>query len=149
MKKLIIIFSLITTNLFSQNKDSYLATVIQDDLYNYFDGLGTKQLYTKSDCDCEMYTETVMLFFVDKDDSKSLDIDGICLNDAISDEDVIDYLDSYEKFLKERGVVFKDVNIDIDIKREYIRFNIFRFRYKVKYKVIVTYNFKPIKKISK
>ena len=33
MKKLIIIFSLITTNLLSQNRDSYLATSIEDCLY--------------------------------------------------------------------------------------------------------------------
>ena len=43
----------------------------------------------------------------------------------------------------------KDVLIVDGIKRSWIRFNIFRFRYKVKYLITVTYDYNPVEKISK
>ena len=152
MKKLIIIFSLITTNLLSQNRDSYLATSIEDCLYNYFEGLGSKRLEVKSTCDCNLQTESIFSIFLDKVDNKFIKlnyIDTLLLNDYIADEDVDGIMLSYIKFLKKKSIVFKDVLINVDIKRSWIRFNIFRFRYKVKYLITVTYDYNPVEKISK
>jgi|LakMenEpi03Aug12_release.lakeMendotaPanAssembly.Ray.scaffolds.fasta_scaffold312203_1 hypothetical protein len=149
MKKLIIIFSLITTNLISQNRDSYFSTSIEDGLYHYFDSLGVKQLYTKSDCDCELQSFSDVFINLDKVDNKFIKsdyIDTLLLNDYIHDEDVDYFMSSYIKFLKKKKIIFKDVLITIDIKRSWIRFNIFRLKYKVKYKIIVTYNYNPIEK---
>lgn len=145
MKKLIIILLLITTNIFSQNKDSYLTLVIEDGLYEYFDSLDVEQLYEKSDCNCEMVSESVVIFFVNKEESKSLDIDEICLNDEDIDDFANDYINDYKKFINKQNIKFKQVNVDINIKRNYIRFNIFRFKYKINYKVIVTYKYNPVK----
>jgi hypothetical protein len=152
MKKLIIIFSLITTNLISQNSDSYLATSIEDRLYNYFEGLGSKRLEVKSTCDCDLQTESIFSIFLDKVDNKFIKlnyIDTLLLNDYIADEDVDDVMLSYIKFLKKKDITFKDVLINVDIKRSWIRFNIFRFRYKVKYLITITYDYNPVEKILK
>ena len=152
MKKLIIIFSLITTNLLSQNRDSYLATSIEDCLYNYFEGLGSKRLEVKSTCDCNLQTESIFSIFLDKVDNKFIKlnyIDTLLLNDYIADENVDDVMLSYIKLLKKKDITFKDVLINVDIKRSWIRFNIFRFRYKVKYLITVTYDYNPVEKISK
>jgi hypothetical protein len=152
MKKLIIIFSLITTNLLSQNRDSYFAISIEDGLYHYFEGLGSKRLESESTCDCDLQTESVFSIFLDKVDNKFIKsnyIDTLLLNDYISDEDVDGIMLSYIKFLKKKSIVFKDVLINVDIKRSWIRFNIFRFRYKVKYLITVTYDYNPVEKISK
>jgi len=149
MKKLIIILSLITTNLISQNSDSYFAMSIEDGLYHYFEGLGSKKMESKSNCDCELQSFSDIFITLDKTDNKfirSSYIDTLLLNDYIYDEDVNHFMTSYIKFLKKKNIVFKDVLITIDIKRYWIRFNIFRLKYKVRYKIIVTYNYNPIEK---
>ena len=153
MKKLIIIFSLITTNLFSQNSDSYFAMSIEDGLYHYFEDLGSKRLESpKSECDCELQSFSDVFINLDKVDNKFIKssyIDTLLLNDYIYDEYINNFMSIYIKFLKKKHIIFKDVLITVDVKRSWIRFNIFRFRYKVKYKVTITYNYNPVEKISK
>ena len=152
MKKLIIILSLITTNLISQNRDSYFAMSIEDGLYHYFEGMGSKRLESKSECDCDLQTYSGVSLILDKTDEKFIKsnyIDTLLLNDYMSDEDVDEFISTYIKFSKKKNIVFKDVLISVDIKRSWIRFNIFRFRYKVKYTVMITYKYNPVEKNSK
>ena len=152
MKKLIIIFLLITTNLFSQNRDSYLAMSIEDSLYHYFEGLGSKRLELESECDCELQSFSDISIFLERNDNKFIRtnyIDTLLLNEYIYDEDINSFMSSYIKLLKKKNITFKYVSVNIDIKRKYIRFNIFRFRYKIKYRVTITYNYNPIEKVSK
>jgi len=149
MKKLIIILSLITTNLISQNSESYYAMSIKDELYHYFDSLGTNRLETISECDCNLQTESVASIILDKSDNKHIKsnyIDTLILNDYISDEDINEFMSSYLKFLKEKKIIFKDVLIEVNVKRTSIRFNIFRFRYKVRYRITIDYNYNPVEK---
>ena len=147
MKKLIIIFLLITNSLFSQNSDSYLAMSIEDSLYYYFEGLGSKRLQSESECDCELQTFSDISINLERNDNKFIRtnyIDTLLLNEYIYDEDINSFMSGYIKFLKNKNITFKDVSINIDVKRYWIRFNIFRFKYKVKYKVIITFNYNPI-----
>ena len=149
MKKLIIILSLITTNLISQNSESYYAMSIKDELYHYFDSLGTNRLETISECDCNLQTESISSIILDKGDNKHIKsnyIDTLILNDYISDEDINEFMSTYIKFLKEKKIIFKDVLIEVNVKRTSIRFNIFRFRYKIRYRITIDYNYNPVEK---
>lgn len=149
MKNLIIILLLITSNLKSQNNFTYFSLGIKDELYHYFENLGSKRLLSESDCNCDLQTESSSFIFLNKEDNKFVKknknyIDTLLLNDYINDEDINEFMISYLPFLKKKGIVFKDVLITVDIKRCWIRFNIFRFRHKVKYKIIVTFNYNPV-----
>ena len=147
MKKILLLL-LITTNLISQNSDYYMSTAIKDDLYHYFEGLGSKRLESKSECGCKFETETSIIVFLDKSDNHMINdpyLDTLILDSYIEADDILEFTTNETNLLKKYKVKLNDVSIDINIKRKYSRFNIFRFRYKLKYKVEITYNYNQIK----
>ena len=144
MKILITTFLLITTISFSQNSDSYLATGIQDGLYEHFDSLMVKQLKTKSDCDCSLETKSSIIFVLSKEYNKIISssaLDTIMLDEYVTYDLPDEYVNDEIKLLKKQGLKFKEVNIHVDIERVWIRFSPIRFKNRIKYRITVTYNF--------
>jgi WD40 repeat protein len=144
MKILITTFLLITTISFSQNSDSYLATGIQDGLYEHFDSLMVKQLKTKSDCDCSLETKSSIIFVLSKEYDKIISssaLDTIMLDEYVTYDLPDEYVNDEIKLLKKQGIKFKEVNIHVDIERVWIRFSPIRFKNRIKYRITVTYNF--------
>ena len=135
---------LITTISFSQNSDSYLATGIQDGLYEHFDSLMVKQLKTKSDCDCSLETKSSIIFVLSKEYDKIISssaLDTIMLDEYVTYDLPDEYVNDEIKLLKKQGIKFKEVNIHVDIERVWIRFSPIRFKNRIKYRITVTYNF--------
>ena len=135
---------LITTISFSQNSDSYLATGIQDGLYEHFDSLMVKQLKTKSDCDCSLETKSSIIFVLSKEYNKIISssaLDTIMLDEYVTYDLPDEYVNDEIKLLKKQGIKFKEVNIHVDIERVWIRFSPIRFKNRIKYRITVTYNF--------
>ena len=135
---------LITTISFSQNSDSYLATGIQDGLYEHFDSLMVKQLKTKSDCDCSLETKSSIIFVLSKEYNKIISssaLDTIMLDEYVTYDLPDEYVNDEIKLLKKQGIKFKEVNIHVDIERVWIRFSPIRIKNRIKYRITVTYNF--------
>ena len=135
---------LITTISFSQNSDSYLATGIQDGLYEHFDSLMVEKLETKSDCDCSLETESSVIFVLGKEYNKIINscaLDTFMLDEYVTYDLPDEYVNAEIKLLKKQGIKFKEVNVHVDIERVWIRFSPIRFKNRIKYRITVTYNF--------
>ena len=144
MKTILSIFLLITTISFSQNSNSYMATEIQNKLYEHFNSLGVTRLIGDSDCDCGIKSETIVIFTLNREDDnmiKTQDVDEYVLTDNISDDTPSKYVVYEIKYFKNNESKIQSIYIKVDIKRVKIRFNPFIFKHQVKYKVIVTYTY--------
>lgn len=141
--RLLLIFLIFSATMFSQNSDTYLAIRLQEDIYQYFDSLGVEQTDDEFPCDCSDDFESSISFFVKSKEKKQSDLDTNLL-ETLDDEDVEFYSKQYNNNIsKNYNNLIKQINIRVNIKRKYVRFNIFRFKWKIKYIITVTYNYNP------
>ena len=136
---LALLLTIISLDVFSQNKDSYTSWRIQQGVYEHFDSLGLKRLDEKDTCKCGFSLSYNFYYFVDKSEA----YDSILLNEK-ADEDLIEYLIYYyvnyiiANYPKPK---IKEIYIDVDIRQVSNRFNIFRMRRKVKYESTLNINY--------
>jgi len=146
MKRLTLIFLLIANLAIGQNRDSYLATGMRDGLVEHFDSLGVIILPDASECDCGIESTSYVTFTLDRSDNHlhtGIGLDDAMLNDYPAYELPEELIVTEKVYLKRWSVVFTNVHIDVDIKRNWIRFNPFIMKYQVKYTIIVTYTYNP------
>lgn len=134
-----IFFILLTLNLFPQNRDTYLAFLVNDGLYQYFDSLGVKDLENIDSCDCETNYYCNIWFFV----KKSEDNDTIILNDVDNDELIFSVIEDYKKKFSKYHKFPESIKLETDVIRKSSRFNIIYWKRKVKYKIVVKIFYKP------
>jgi hypothetical protein len=134
---LLLIISLFS---FSQNRDSYFSYIVTESVYNYFDSLGIKRLDSFDTCDCGRSLEMKFWMTAKKKDA----YDSLLLNEY-ADEVLIESITvDYLKYLIKLGKPeFEEVFIETNIIQRSNRFNIFRFKRKVRYKITLSVIYKP------
>ncbi len=140
MRILFIILTIISINCFSQNRDSYISEMIRENIYQYYDSLGVSRLEEADTCECGEAFESKFWIFSVREDA----YDSLLLN-VYADDNLIDLLTiDYLKYLKKFGrPQFNEVYLELDIIQKSNRFNIFRWKRKVKYKMFISINYKP------
>lgn len=141
------LFILLFFNLigFSQNRETSLAIQIQYGIYSYMnDSLGILESDSIPECECSYYIDTKFHTFINKKEK----------NSPTLDTDILDWVDG-DEFEKDIEIINKNstskfkgktnsMYVTVDIKRLWIRYNIFRFKWKIKYLLTITYNLTPI-----
>lgn len=141
--KLILLFTVISSKLFAQNTDTYVSEMIQDGIYLYFDSVGIARSYETTDCDCFYDAITTVSIFAKKRDIPKENIDSTLL-ERLGDDDIDYFVNMYNKEVSTKFITStKSINIQVNIIRRYIRFNIFRMKWKVKYNIVTTYSYDP------
>lgn len=140
----ILIFFILSNNLFCQNRETASALQIKYGVCSYLeDSLGIITSDSVSKCDCVYTAENNFHTFINKDELNSNTLDSDLL-DWVDEDDLnlkINYLNDNvtSKFKDKTNSMF----VEVDIKRLWIRFNIFRLKWKVKYSLIVTFTLTP------
>jgi hypothetical protein len=140
---LLIIF--ISINLFSQNSYSILNSRLTESIYQSLDSMGIEKIDEKNDsCDCFVSFEYKFFLFT----SKSIHYDTLSLIEFI-DEDIIDEMAiTFVNYLKTKIENSSPIEIYIksDIRQVHDRFNLFRMRRELKFKITIDMYYNLINK---
>lgn len=146
--KILITYLLLSTLVgLSQNRETSFALQIQYGIYSFMnDSLGIQESDSLINCGCDYYFKTKFSTTINKDEKDSPTLDSDLL-DWVDDETTQKIINKINQDVTSnfRGKT-KSIFVEVDVRRLWIRYNIFKLKWKVKYNLTVRFNLTPLKK---